>query len=144
LGLSTGKLNYHLEQLKGLIEKNSGHQYILTSLGEKAIAQLNLIEQNVNSEDEKYVKIAAISQKTSLQPIVRALILFGIAILGFIISIWGYLTYIVTVEGAPPVIYILLPALIVIGFGVLVTLIYALIKTPLWIKRFEQRYFGNP
>ena len=30
LGLSTGKLNYHLDQLKGLIEKNSAHHYVLT------------------------------------------------------------------------------------------------------------------
>ena len=144
LGLSTGKLNYHLDQLKGLIEKNSAHRYVLTPLGEKAVAQLNLIEQNIDSEDEKYIKIAALSQKTSLQPIVKAFLLFGIAMIGLIISIWVYLTYIVTVEGAPIVIYLLLPALITIGIGVLVTLVYALIETPPWIKRFEQRHFGNP
>jgi hypothetical protein len=75
---------------------------------------------------------------------VRAFLLIGIAMLGLIVSIWVYLTYIVTVEDAPIVIYILLPALIIIGIGVLVTLVYALIKTPPWIKRFEQRHFGNP
>lgn len=32
LGLSIGKLNYHLEQLKGLIEKKDEHRYMLTPL----------------------------------------------------------------------------------------------------------------
>jgi hypothetical protein len=41
LGLSTGKLNYHLEQLKGLIEKNSDHFYVLTPFGAKALEHLN-------------------------------------------------------------------------------------------------------
>jgi hypothetical protein len=143
LGLSTGKLNYHLEQLKGLIEKNSVHRYILTTLGEKAVAQLNLIEQNIDPEDEKYIKIASLSQKTSLQPILRAFLAIGITMVSLIISIWGYLTYIVIIEGAPLVAYILLPVLFVIGVFFLATLVYALIKTPPWIKRFEQKHFGN-
>ncbi|MCW4004831.1 MAG: helix-turn-helix domain-containing protein [Candidatus Bathyarchaeota archaeon] len=48
LGLSTGKLNYHLEQLKGLIEKNSSNYYVLTSFGEKAVEHLNLIQQRTS------------------------------------------------------------------------------------------------
>ncbi len=78
LGMSTGKLNYHLEQLKGLIEKNSNQHYVLTPFGKKAIEHLNLIEQKISSEDEKYVKIAVLSQKTSLQPIVKAFLAISI------------------------------------------------------------------
>jgi len=37
LGLSSGKLNYHLEHLKGLIEKNSNHYYVLTPFGKKGV-----------------------------------------------------------------------------------------------------------
>ena len=36
LGLSTGKLNYHLDQLKGLIEKNSNHTLRFNSLRRKS------------------------------------------------------------------------------------------------------------
>jgi DNA-binding transcriptional ArsR family regulator len=41
MGLSTGKLNYHLEQLEGLTVKNERHYYVLTSLGTKALNQLS-------------------------------------------------------------------------------------------------------
>jgi predicted transcriptional regulator len=63
LGMSTGKLNYHLEQLKGLIEKNSNQRYVLTPFGKKAIEHLNLIEQKTSPEDEKYIKIAFYPKK---------------------------------------------------------------------------------
>jgi predicted transcriptional regulator len=142
LGLSTGKLNYHLEQLKGLIEKNSSRYYVLTPFGKKALEHLSLIEQRISSEDEKYVKIAALSQKTSLQPIVKSFLVIGIVMIAFFISIWGYIGYIAITEGAPVIIYIALPLLMAIGFSILGTLVYALVRTPFWIKRFEQRYFG--
>jgi predicted transcriptional regulator len=35
LQLPTGKMNYHLEQLDGLIEKNEQHRYVLSPLGKK-------------------------------------------------------------------------------------------------------------
>jgi len=141
LGISTGKLNYHLEQLKGLIEKNSSQHYVLTPFGKKAIEHLNLIEQKTSAEDEKYVKIAALSQKTSLQPIVRVLLTIGIAFSAVLVSIWIYLSYIIITEGAPAIVYILLPVLIAVGLALLGTLMYALIRTPPWIKRLEQRFF---
>jgi predicted transcriptional regulator len=143
LGMSTGKLNYHLEQLKGIIEKNSNQRYVLTPFGKKAIEHLNLIEQKTSPEDEKYVKIAVLSQKTSLQPIVKAFLSISIAISAVIISIWGVVIYMAIAAGSPLIVYILLPVLAVVGVGLLGTLLYALIKTPAWIKRFEQRYFGE-
>lgn len=143
LGMSTGKLNYHLEQLKGLIEKNSNQHYVLTPFGKEAIEHLNLIEQRISSEDEKYVKIAALSQRTSLQPIVKAFLSIGVVMSAVLVTIWGYLTYIIIIEGAPTIVYILMPVLIAAGFGLLASLIYSLVKTPSWIKRFEQKYFGE-
>jgi hypothetical protein len=60
-----------------------------------------------------------------------------------LVTIWGYLTYIIIIEGAPIIVYILMPVLIAAGFGLLASLIYSLVKTPSWIKRFEQKYFGE-
>jgi predicted transcriptional regulator len=37
MSLPTGKLNYHLDQLSGLIEKNEERRYVLTPLGKKAL-----------------------------------------------------------------------------------------------------------
>ena len=115
---------------------------VLTPFGEKAVEHLNLIEQRTGSEDEKYVKIAALSQKSSLQPIVKAFLVISIVMSAVFISIWGTITYIAITEGAPIIVYVLLPVLIAVGFAVLGILVYALVKTPLWVKRFEQKYFG--
>jgi hypothetical protein len=141
LGMSTGKLNYHLEQLKGLIEKNSNQRYVLTSFGKKALEHLNLIEQKISSEDEKYVKIAALSQKTSLQPIVKAFLAISILLTAALTAVWVFLAYVFIKEGAPIIIYVLMPVLIAVGFSLLGSLVYALVKAPSWIKRFEQRFF---
>ena len=143
LGMPTGKLNYHLEQLKGLIEKNSAQRYVLTPFGKKAVEHLNLVEQKISSEDEKYVKLATLSQKSSLQPIVRAFLILGIAISMIIISIWGLVAYMTVLEGAPVMVYVLLAVLIVVGVSLLGTFFYALVRTPRWIKRLEQKYFGD-
>jgi len=143
LGISTGKLNYHLEQLKGLIEKNGNQRYVLTSFGKKTIEHLKLIEQKIGPEDEKYIKIAAFSKNTSLQPIVKAFLSISIGLSAVLTAVWVFLAYIFITEGAPLIIFILMPVLIAIGFGLLGTLTYALVKAPSWIKRFEQRYFGE-
>ena len=142
LGLPTGKLNYHLEQLGGLIEKNKERRYVLTSFGRKALNQLNLINQETSPEDEKYVRIAEASQKSSLQPALKSFLLVGIAFSSVILIIWIYIAYIAITEGAPTIVYALLPILIVIGLGLLGSLILALKRTPDWIKRFERRLLG--
>jgi len=143
LGLSTGKLNYHLEQLKGLMEKNANHYYVLTPFGRKVVEHLNLVEQRTSTEDEKYVKVASLVQNASLQPIMKAFLAIGIAAMTFLLSFWGYIGYIATIEGAPLIIYVVLPVLIGLGLCVLCLLIYALAKTPLWIRRLERKYFGE-
>ena len=142
LGLSTGKLNYHLEQLGGLAGKNEKRYYVLTSLGKKALKQLNMIREEMSSEDEKYVRIAEASQKSSLQPALRLFLLVGIAFsLVFLVG-WIFLAYIAITEGAPIIVYILLPVLIAIGVGLLGSLVLALKKAPDWVRRLERKLLG--
>lgn len=142
LCLSTGKLNYHLEQLEGFTGKNEKRFYVLTPLGKKALNQLNLIKEELSSEDEKYVRIAEASQKSSLQPVLRSFLLVGIAFSFVFLVGWIFLAYIAIAEGAPIIVYILLPVLIAIGVGLLSSLILALKKTPDWVKRFERKLLG--
>ncbi len=144
LQLSTGKLNYHLEQLEGLIEKNNERHYVLTPLGKKALNQLNLMKQEITDADEKYVKAAEMAQKTSLQPAVRSFLLVGMAFSSIIVFIWSYLAFIVLTEGAPIIVYVLLPVLIAVGAGLIGALIYAWFKSPEWIKRIERRFLCPP
>jgi len=142
LGLPTGKLNYHLGKLEGIVEKNKERRYILTPLGKQAMNILNSISQNIRSDYEKYVKTAQFAQKNTLHPILKSLIYIGIAFMSLILFVWSFITYIVVTEGAPFIVYILLPILIALGIGVLGWLVYALKKTPQFLKRFEKRWLG--
>jgi predicted transcriptional regulator len=144
LGLSTGKLNYHLEQLQGLIEKNNERLYGLTPFGKKALSQLNLIKEEMTPDDEEYIRIAESAQKSSLQPTIKSFLLVGIVFSSVIIFIWSYIAYIAISEGAPIIVYVLLPILIAIGLGLLTSLILAYKRAPNWIRRFELRFSGPP
>ena len=144
LGLSTGKLNYHLEQLKGVLEKNASGYYVLTPFGQKAVEHLKLVEQRTSSEDERYVKIATNSQSGSLQPIVRAFLLIGIAVMLFVLGVCSFLVYVTLTESAPsPIVYVILPIGFAFGAVILGVQVYALVKAPLWLKRLERRFFGD-
>jgi predicted transcriptional regulator len=142
LALSTGKLNYHLEQLTGLITKNDERYYVLTPFGEKALNQLNLITRDLSPEDEKYVRIAEASQKSSLQPALKSFLTVSIMASPTMVIVLIYVAYMAITEGAPIIVYLLLPILIAIGLGLTASFILALKKTPEWIKRFERRFFG--
>jgi membrane protein YdbS with pleckstrin-like domain len=57
LELSTGKLNFHLKQLAGLIEKQNDGSYILTSIGKESIDILNQVNSITEDKDQaKYLK----------------------------------------------------------------------------------------
>jgi hypothetical protein len=56
----------------------------------------------------------------------------------FLVSIWTFLFYFTLTNGAPAFGYVLLPVLIAIGLGLIGSLIYALAKTPLWIKQVKE------
>ncbi len=142
LGLSTGKMNYHLEQLSGFTAKNEERRYILTPFGRKAFNQLSLMKQELSVEDEKYVRIAEASQKSSLQPALRCFLLVGIAVSSMLLMIWFYIAYVVFTEGAPIIVYVLLPILIAIGFSLLGSFIVALRRTPDWVRRLERRFLS--
>ena len=141
LGLSTGKLNYHLRQLEGLVEKNEERKYVLTPLGRKAISLLSSITRNISSDDKKYLKAVQLAQKSTLHPIVKSFIYIGIAFVSVILVVWGYMTYMVITEGGPFIIYVLLPILLTIGFALLGWLIYTLKKAPEYLKRLEKKLF---
>jgi len=47
--LSTGRLNYHLGELDGFLERDEERRYRLTELGRKAVAVLELIKQDLDT-----------------------------------------------------------------------------------------------
>jgi hypothetical protein len=114
----------------------------LTPFGEKASNQLNLIARDLSPEDEKYVRIAATSQKSSLQPALKSFLTVRIMASSTMVLVLIYVVYMAITEGAPIIVYLLLPILIAVGLGLTASFILALKKTHEWIKRFEHRFFG--
>ena len=68
LSLSTGKLNFHLKQLVGIIEKQNDGHYILTKVGEQAVKILEQID-SIGDNKEQAELLRKISISTSLKQI---------------------------------------------------------------------------
>ncbi|MGC9781350.1 MAG: PH domain-containing protein [Candidatus Heimdallarchaeota archaeon] len=66
LWFSTGKLNFHLKQLVGIIEKQDDGQYILTKVGEHAVKILEQID-SISDNREQTELLKKISISTSLK-----------------------------------------------------------------------------
>jgi predicted transcriptional regulator len=143
LGLPTGKMNYHLEQLEGLIERNMEHRYILTPLGKKALNQLKQLKTELTVDDEKYLNLAQKTQKTSLEPTIKSLLIIGIAASLTVIVISTGLAVTLLMQGTflGPMLIVLIPG-IIIEAAITTTLIYALHKAPDWLRRLERRFLS--
>jgi hypothetical protein len=48
-GLTTGRLNYHLGELEGFLDRGEDRLYRLSTLGEKAVATLHFITQDIDT-----------------------------------------------------------------------------------------------
>jgi hypothetical protein len=55
LGLNTGRMNYHLRQLEGLVERNGDRRYHLTPLGKRALAVLSSMTDDLENGYEDYL-----------------------------------------------------------------------------------------
>ena len=58
LGLNKGKMNYHLRQLDGLVEKNGEMRYHLTPLGKRALIVLNSMTEDLEDGYERFLNAA--------------------------------------------------------------------------------------
>ena len=53
LGVNTGKLNYHLKLLEGIIEKDDSRRYRLTDLGVRAFGMLRGLTEDLDEESAR-------------------------------------------------------------------------------------------
>jgi len=93
LQLNTGKLNYHLKLLEGLIERDAVRHYHLTKLGRKAVAILDSMTEDIGEEELNLVSRAKTSKDefvTSSVNLWSRLVLFFsfTAFLGFVAFIY--------------------------------------------------------
>lgn len=91
-GLSTGRLNYHLKELEGFIEKDEERRYILTALGKKAVRLMRGIQEDIDESYEGYVSVAKASRRTFIkQGLDRAFyVIAALLMIGPIFTTWLY------------------------------------------------------
>jgi DNA-binding transcriptional ArsR family regulator len=86
--ISTGKLNYHLTQIKGFIEKDEETaKYRVILLGTKVLEILDLIKREISEADQPLLKQAYISQRNVRKPLVLQSINMCIGTICFIMVI---------------------------------------------------------
>jgi DNA-binding HxlR family transcriptional regulator len=92
LSVNTGKLNYHLRLLEGLIERDVQRRYHLTKLGKKALMILDSMTEDLDEEALSLVSTAKSSKEDFINNIVSGwskLVLFlsFTALLGFVVFV---------------------------------------------------------
>ncbi len=138
--ISTGKLNYHLNQIKGFIARNDETiKYEITSLGKKALKILDVINREIPETDQPLLKEAFLSQKEIGKPLVLQGINIGIGMICFIMIIHAFLAVIALTD--PNIPFFILPLLLTLllgEFGILIWLIRVKIAAPVFIERFTK------
>ena len=111
-GLSTGRLNYHLGELAGFLERDEDRKYRLSELGRKAVATLEFIKKDLDMSvleglnDKRAQRLKRIRRNQDVGFYVGALIMASLPVL------LGYYAWV----GADQVLVIF--ALLSVGFAV--------------------------
>lgn len=132
LGLNTGKMNYHLRQLEGLVERDGDRRYHLTPLGKKALSVLHSMTENLEDGYEQYLKSAKINHDSLLSTYVnRWFYLIVIFTFTAFLGLVNLVRMEVVVGNWPRATYFYLA-----GFGLLV--IAVLVWFRRWVRREEE------
>lgn len=92
-GLSTGKLNYHLGELEGFLDRGDDRLYKLSTLGEKAVATLKFINENIDIgilesvNQKRAVRLKAIRKRLSAGLYIASSVLLAV------FGLMGYLAW---------------------------------------------------
>ena len=120
--ISTGKLNYHLNQIKGFIAKNNENTYELTPLGLKALEIIEIIRSQVTENEQGYIKEAYTSQKNDSKSLVLQGINIGIGGLGFMMAVTIFLFVVFLSDPNTPI--VIWPIIITMLIGESLALIW--------------------
>jgi hypothetical protein len=133
LGLNTGRMNYHLRQLEGLIIRNGDRRYHLTPIGKKALSVLHSMTENLENGYEEYLNSARVNRSSMVATLVNRW--FYLIITFTVSAMFGLIFFVhtaVTAGHLPQVSYYFL-----VGFSLLVVVLLALLRS--WTKRESER-----
>ena len=138
LGLSTGRLNYHLKQLEGFIEKNEQLRYKLTPLGERAFDLMRTLNKESIDDLGKYAKVR---KPESLMPALKAMAYITmVTVLIPIVFIVNFL-YDEIVSGGDLVLILFLCVTLCIAVAIFLWLTYMVRHAPGFLKILERRFY---
>ncbi|MFX0151736.1 MAG: helix-turn-helix domain-containing protein [Candidatus Hodarchaeota archaeon] len=123
--ISSGKLTYHLNQIKGFVLKNEETaEYEVSSLGKKALEILELINREVPETDQPLLKEAFVSQKETSKPIILQGINISIGFICFIMVIHVLIAIAALPDPNTP--FFIAPLLLLIFVGEFIVLMWLL------------------
>ncbi len=136
--LSTGRLNYHLKQMEGFIQKNEHFRYTLTPLGKSATDLMTSLSKDLPEGVEKYVKIR---RPPSLMPAMKFMAFVLMVVVSIPIIFAGAEIY-GTIVGDGQLIDILsLAVAMAIGIAVFVWIAYMVKYAPGHLRHLERRFY---
>jgi len=140
LDINTGRMNYHLRQLQGLIERDGERMYHLTPLGEQTLGVFNMMTEDPNGKFAAYLNAALrTSQSGSIHPTVTGFLYVGMAFDCLFLFIWGYLEYLAAIGDGPMFVILVASALIILGLIGLVWMARALKSAPTFVRKLERK-----
>lgn len=138
LFLSTGKLNYHLKQMEGFIQKNNSLQYILTPLGKAAADLMFSLGNKLPDEVDKYVKIR---RPPSLMPALKFMAYLLMIVVSIPTIFVGIEIYNMVVGGGQLIDILALSIILFIGLAVFVWITYMVRFAPRYLRHLEKRFY---
>ncbi len=94
-GLSTGRLNYHLGELEGFLDRDENRLYSLSEIGKKAVATLEFINKDV---DLNLLETVNTKRSRRLKRIRKRLDIGFYVVSAVMLGITGLMAYLAIVE----------------------------------------------
>jgi len=92
LGLNTGRMNYHLKQLEGLVERDGDRRYHLTPLGKRALTVLGSMTDDLEDGYEEYLTQARVPRGSGFTNWANRW--FAIFVMGTFTAFLGLVTFV--------------------------------------------------
>jgi hypothetical protein len=136
--LSTGRLNYHLKQMDGFIQKNDHLRYTLTPLGKAAADLMFAFGKDLPEDVEKFVKIR---RPPSLMPALKFMAFLLMVVVSIPTIFVGIEIYDTLSGGGQLVDIIFLTVAMGIGIAVFAWIAYMVRYAPGHLRHLERRFY---
>ena len=102
IGLNTGKMNYHLKLLEGVVQRDKNRRYTLTPIGRKAFVILNSMTEDLENGYEDYLSKARTSQGTGILKIANIwFMVFALLSISAVAGVWFFIKFEASPGGLP-------------------------------------------